>query len=152
MDKPIEHLLHGSKYKQLLENRISTIREKYDLRKVDVEVLYYLSKCGGKNTSRDIREESPLTKSHISQSVDRLQKMQLLTMVPDAEDRRCVHLSLTPQAHHIVAEINDVWSDLRQILFAGISQEELLVLNQVAAKISANIEHALHTMKKDESP
>ncbi len=144
MEKQIERLLHGSSYKQLLESRIARIREKYNLRKVDVEVLYYLSKCDGRDTSKDIKEISPLTKSHISQAVDRLKEMQLLDMTPDRTDRRCIHLSLTPRARQIVAEINDAWEDLRRIIFAGIREEDLQLFDQIAAKIRANMENALN--------
>ena len=39
MERQIDNLLHGSQFKQLMEDRISQIREQYGLRKVDVEIL-----------------------------------------------------------------------------------------------------------------
>jgi len=147
MDTQIEVLLHGTRYKQLLENRILAIREKYELRKVDIEVLYYLSRCGDKNTSTDIKAGSMLTKSHISQSVDYLQKRGLLELIPDENDRRCVHLAMTEQAHQIVKEIGEVWADLYRIIFAGVTEEEKQQLHQIAVKICANMKDALQHMQ-----
>lgn len=143
MEKQIDNLLHGSQFKQLMENRIMEIREKYGLRKVDVEVLYYLSTSGDKNTSKDIKTDTKITKGHISQSIDRLQKMELLVFIPDENDRRCVHLCLTERAGTVTSEITAIWNDLNKIIFEGVTEEEKQVLASVALKIANNIDRAL---------
>lgn len=143
MEKQVEILLHGGQYKQLMENRILEIREKYGLRKVDIEVLYYLSGCGDRNTSKDICADTKITKGHISQAVDRMHKMKLLTFVPDKDDRRCVHFALTVQADAVVQEIRDVWIELHRTIFEGVTEEEKKVLARVAVKIGKNVEKAL---------
>ena len=143
MEKQIDNLLHGSQFKQLMENRIMEIREKYGLRKVDVEVLYYLSTSGDKNTSKDIKTDTKITKGHISQSIDRLQKMELLVFIPDENDRRCVHLCLTERAGTVTREITAIWNDLNKIIFEGVTEEEKQVLASVALKIANNIDRAL---------
>jgi len=148
MDTQIERLLHGVLYKQLLESRIAALRERYDLRKVDIEVLYYLSRGGGKNTSTDIKAGSMLTKSHISQSVDRMQKMRLLELIPDENDRRCVHLALTERADEIVKEIAVAWEDLHQTVFAGVTKEEEEQLKKIAARMEENMERALRKLQE----
>lgn len=143
MEKQIENLLHGGQYKQLMENRIFEIREKYGLRKVDIEILYYLSRCGKRDTSKDICADTKITKGHISQAVDRMQKMKLLTFIPDEHDRRCVHIVLTMQADAVVQEIRSVWRELYGTIFEGVTEEEKQVLASVAAKIGKNVERAL---------
>ncbi|MDO4307531.1 MAG: MarR family winged helix-turn-helix transcriptional regulator [Eubacteriales bacterium] len=148
MEKQIDNLLHGAQFKQLIENRIAEIREKYGLRKVDIEVMYYLSRCGDRNTSKDIKSDTKITKGHISQSIDRLQKMGLLTFIPDENDRRCVHLKLTAQAESVAGDIAAVWNDLNRIVFEGVTDEEKKVLSSVAGKISRNIDRALEEQSK----
>ncbi|MCI6005911.1 MAG: MarR family winged helix-turn-helix transcriptional regulator [Blautia sp.] len=143
MERQIDNLLHGAQFKQLMEDRIAQIREQYGLRKVDVEILYYLSKCGDRNTSKDIKNDTKITKGHISQSVDRLQKMDLLTFVPDENDRRCVHLRLTRKAEQVSRDITGVWNELSSIVFEGVTEEEARVLASVASKIARNIDRAL---------
>lgn len=143
MEKQVDNLLHGSQFKQFMESRILEIREKYHLRKVDVEVLYYLSRCGDKNTSKDIKTDTKITKGHISQSIDRLQKMNLLVFIPDENDRRCVHLCLTERADDVTREITAVWNELNQIIFEGVTEEEKQILAAVARKIAENIDRAL---------
>lgn len=143
MEKQIDNLLHGVQFKQLMENRITELREKYGLRKVDIEILYYLSRCGERNTSKDIKSDTKITKGHISQSIDRMQKMKLLNFIPDENDRRCVHLQLTDQADAVVQDIEEVWNDLNRTIFEGVTEEEKIVLAAVASKIAGNIERAL---------
>ena len=143
MENQIEILLHGGQYKQLVENRICKIREKYGLRKVDIEVLHYLSKCGDKNTSKDIHAVTKLTKGHISQSVDHMQKMNLLVFIPDEKDRRSVHFVLTEDADKLVQEIRGIWGELHKIIFEGVTEEEKQTLARVAFKMEKNMEKAL---------
>ena len=144
MERQIDNLLHGSQFKKLMEDRISQIREQYGLRKVDVEILYYLSGCGERNTSKDIKNDTKITKGHISQSVDRLQKMELLTFIPDENDRRCVHLCLTQKAEQVSRDITGVWNEMSRIVFEGVTEEEVKVLASVAAKIARNIDRAMN--------
>ncbi len=148
MERQIDNLLHGVQFKQLMEYRIAEIREKYDLRKVDIEILYYLSKSSGRNTSKDIKTDTKINKGHISQSIDRLQKQGLLIFVPDEDDRRCVHLSITDQARPVVQNIETVWNELNNIIFEGITEEEKQVLSVVAGKIARNMENALKEQGK----
>ena len=143
LDQSIQILLHGLHYKKLLEHRINSIQEKYGLRKVDVEVLYYLSHCNGKDTARDIIHEMNLTKGHISQSVDRLGKMGILVQVHDHADRRYVHLTTTEQATAMMEEIQKVWDEFHHAIFEGVTEEEKKVLRQVAQKIRNNLEKEL---------
>ena len=91
MNKQVELMLRGARYKQLLENQISHVRKKYNLRKVDVEILHYLSAGVGGDTSKEIQKATKLTKGHISQSIFRMQEMGFLEFAPDERDRRCVH-------------------------------------------------------------
>ena len=143
MDRSVELLLHGFQYKKMLESIMNPIQEKYGLRKVDIEVLNYLSHCEERNTARDIIRETMLNKGHISQSVDRLQKMNMLAQIPDQEDRRYVHLAPTENAKALGEEIREAWATLHQKIFEGVTEEEIEVLKNVANKIRNNLEKEL---------
>lgn len=147
MERSVEVLLHGTQFKQLLAGRIAMLRECYGLRKIDVEILYYLHHCGGHDTSKDIRDTHMFTKGHISQSVERLQELKLLVCIPDQRDRRCVHFRLTKEADEIVQEINRMWEDMTAVIFEGVTEEEKRVLQEVAVKIACNMEQAIDKTK-----
>ena len=143
MERSVALLLHGREFKQLLENRSAVIRERYGLRKIDVEILYYLYRFGERNTSKDIRDASMFTKGHISQSVECLQRMQLLEAIPDIRDRRCIHFRLTAEADVIVRSIEKMWDDMTAAIFEGITEQEKHMLRETAAKMTHNMKRAL---------
>ncbi len=102
MDWMLEGLLQGTQFQTLYNRKIESLREEYHLRKIDIDILYFLYKSGENNTSKDICSLNLFNKGHISQSVDRMVKQQLIHTVQDEEDRRCVHLVLTEEAVGII--------------------------------------------------
>ena len=148
MEQAVETLLHGREFKQLLESKILEIREKYGLRKIDVEILYYLYRFREQDTSKDIRAAYMFTKGHISQSVEHLQQMHLLVAVPDQKDRRRGHLHLTAAAEGIVCSIEKMWEDMTAVIFEGITEQERDTLHTIAAKMTKNMEKALTATQK----
>ena len=50
MDTRMEAMLQGGPFKKLLEEQIAELRQKYDMKKAELEILYFLSKCGSHNT------------------------------------------------------------------------------------------------------
>lgn len=148
MERSIVLLLHGGEFKQLLENRSAVIRERYGLRKIDVEILYYLYRFGERNTSKDIRDTYMFTKGHISQSVERLQRMGLLEPLPDEKDRRCIHFKLTPKAEEAVCSIGKMWEEMTAAIFEGITEQEKHMLHEMAVKMTRNMKRAIIVSQK----
>lgn len=148
MEESVEILLRGGQFKQVLENRIMDIRQKYDLKKAEVEILFFLSKSGEGNTSKNIHQHLQMNKGHISQAVDALCKRKYLTALPDTEDRRYVHYEVTDGAKEIIKEMEQAWSEINKAVFEGISREERELLKDIAGKMGKNMEHMLENMKK----
>ncbi|MDY3249650.1 MAG: MarR family winged helix-turn-helix transcriptional regulator [Candidatus Choladocola sp.] len=148
MEQSEEVLLHGTQFKQLFEKRIAAVRAAYGLRRIDVEILYYLDCCGDRNTSKDIGNTHMFTKGHISQSVERLQQMKLLTATPDRRDKRCIHFQLTAEAGEIVQTIIRIREELNAVIFEGITKQERDTLREVAEKIAGNIDRAMRDSKE----
>ena len=140
MDVQIESFLHGGKFKRLQEDRIIELRRKYNMKKAELEVLYFLSRCGTHNTSTDIRYQLMMNKGHISQAVNSLCEKQLLTAEPDQNDRRYVHYKVSESAKEIIAEMTKNREKMNQQILEGISEEELNIFKEVAEKIVRNIE------------
>lgn len=143
MEKSVEVLLYGSKFRRLYEKYIFEMFGDYQLKRIDVEILYFLHCSGNNNTSRDIVRLNMFTKGHISQSVDRLVKQQLITMVQDGNDRRCTHLVLTKEADAIIQRAIMLREKLRKIIVDGLSEEEIKDFVSISQKIEENISKAL---------
>ena len=140
MDSQMESILQGGSFKKLLDEQILELRQKYDMKKAELEILYFLSRCGGHNTSTDIHYQLMMNRGHISQAVDGLCRRKLITAIPDQEDRRYVHYEVLDSAGEIVAEMTKRREEMNRKSLEGISEDELRVFYDVSAKIRKNIE------------
>lgn len=143
MDWMLEGLLQGTQFQKLYNRRIEDLRREYNLRKVDIDILYFLYKSGEHNTSKDIGDLNLFNKGHISQSIGRMEEQQLIYAVRDQSDRRCMHIMLTDKAMEVVEEITVLRKQMYNIILKGVTQEEREVLLSVSRKVNDNIREAL---------
>ncbi len=139
MDRQVESILQGGQFKKLLDEQSAELRRKYDLKKAELEILYFLSRCGEHNTSTDIHYQLMMNKGHISQAVDSLCRRNFIMAIPDKEDRRYIHYEILDSAQEIVGEMAKRREETNRKIFEGISEEELKVFAEVSAKIRNNI-------------
>lgn len=140
MDTQMEAMLQGGPFKKLLEEQIAELRQKYDMKKAELEILYFLSKCGSHNTSKDIHYQLMMNKGHISQAVDSLCKRHYIIATPDQQDRRYIHYQLSDSAQQIVEEMAKKRLEMDRRIVEGISEEDLEIFRAVSEKIRKNIE------------
>ena len=143
MEKQIETVLRGGQFKKMMTNQLAGIREKYGLKRVEIEILYFLSRCGEQNTSKDICQYLNMNKGHISQAVESLYEQGYLRATPDTEDRRYIHYTVTEKAKAFSKETSRIWEGMIQKIFEGISEEELAAFKKVAGKIEENMNRML---------
>ncbi len=147
MDWMLEGLLQGTQFQTLYNRRIEALRKKNNLRKVDIDILYFLFKSGEHNTSKDICDLNLFNKGHISQSVGRMVKQQLIYIVQDQEDRRCMHIMLTDKSLEIIEEITELRKQMYNIILKGVTEEERNILLTVSRKVNANVKDALGNLE-----
>lgn len=143
MDWMLEGLLQGTQFQKLYNRRIEDLRKEYNLRKVDIDILYFLYMSGEHNTSKDIGDLNLFNKGHISQSIGRMEDQQLIYAIRDQDDRRCMHIMLTDKAVKAVEEITVLRKQMYNIILKGVTQEEREVLRSVSRKVNDNIKQAL---------
>ncbi|MGN0203792.1 MAG: MarR family winged helix-turn-helix transcriptional regulator [Coprococcus sp.] len=140
MEDQFEMIVKGRQFKHLMENRSMQLRKKFGLKRMEMEVLYFLSISGEHNTSADICRYLNVNKGHISQTMERLGKMHFLQAVQDRNDRRYVHYLLTDNAQEVVDGIQESWEDLNQQIFEGITEDERIAYKKISDKISKNMD------------
>lgn len=143
MDEQLEVALKGGEFKRLLESFFSDIKKKYDLKKVDIEVLFFLSQCSDEDTPTDIYRRLKLNRGHVSQAIDNLCRRKYITAIPDAEDRRYTHYKVTKESRKIIEEISEARREMDEQLFKGITREELETYKKTTEKIYRNIAEML---------
>lgn len=139
MDEQVEIILRGGQFMKLLDEHLRELRQKYDMKRVELEILYFLSKCGENNTSTDIHHQLAMNRGHISQAVDSLCKKHYLVAIPDQNDRRYVHYELTDIAKETVLDISRQHEKMIKEILKGITDEEMQAFKKVAVKIWKNM-------------
>lgn len=114
------------------------LMDQFRLTRAEIDVLAFLSLHPEKNTAHDIVEYRMIAKSHVSKAVDHLLERGLLTREKDKFDRRCVHLSLTGNAEHIVSEIQIKQAEFRKKLTEGFTDDELLFFSKIISRFADN--------------
>ena len=143
MERQVEALLRGGQFKQILENYVKNLREKYGLKRTEIEVLYYLSRSGEYNTAKDVAMSLHINKGHISQTAESLSQKGYISALKDANDHRVVHYKITEESGRVAEEIDDSIDKLYKALFAGISAEDRDALRRIAAQMTRNIDQIM---------
>ncbi len=143
MENKIEVILRSSKLKKLLFSRIPDFHEKHNLKKIEVDILFFLKNSDDMDTSSDICRELRLNKGHVSQAMECLVKNDYVTAKPDSNDRRYIHYSLTNKALDAVDMLMQAWISIRDRVFEGISDKEIIQYKQISDRIERNIESVL---------
>lgn len=143
MDEQLEMALKGGEFKHLMESRFARIKSDYNLKKVDIEVLYFLANSGEENTPTDIYKKLGLNRGHVSQAIDSLCRRQLIIAVPDQNDRRYMHYMVSDAAGEIISGIAKIKQELDSQIFKGITKEEMHAYKRTTEKIFKNIQQLL---------
>ena len=139
MDTQIDIILQGGQFKKLLEEQSTELREKYNMKRAELEILYFLSKCGTHNTATDIYHQLMMNRGHISQAIDSLCRRNYLIAIPDKNDRRYIHYEISDFAKELVTEMTSRREAMNSMILKGVSEEELKVFREVSEKIRNNI-------------
>ncbi len=132
-----EHYAAGE---NLYTRIVAPLCEKYDLTYMEFTVIMFLANNPMHDTASEIVRRRRLTKSHVSISVRSLQERGLLTGGFQGQNRRTVHLKLTPAADPIVSEGRTLQEYFSNVIFAGFSTEEIKILQAYMERIDQNIE------------
>jgi DNA-binding MarR family transcriptional regulator len=139
VDEQLEIALKGGDFKRLIDMQFDEIKKKHGLKKVEIEVLFFLSKCGNENTPTDITKRLNLNRGHVSQAIDALLKKELIVAAADAQDRRCMHYTITTNAVAVIDEIANAKEKMDRQILNGITEEELELYKKISNKMIKNI-------------
>ena len=143
MDNQFELLIMGQQFKKLYEKCYERLMTEYDLKKIDIDVLYFLSHSGKYDTAKDIANLIFVSKAHVSKSIEHLHHKGLIELVSDSSDRRFVHIKISDSGIPVVEDIKSIKAKTHAILFDGISEDEKQMILRLCNHIAHNINDAL---------
>lgn len=141
----IEKNLRGGKFKRLLEKAMADVKNKTNLNRLELEVIYLLSHYDEINTLTDICRYTQMNKGHMSTTLDNLVKQGYVVCKRDENDRRYVKYELSDASEELCWEMETLWSELIAKVVDGIDENSLAVFNQVSEMISHNIDRLLES-------
>ena len=139
----IEKNLRCGKFKRLLEKAMVDVKNKTNLNRLELEVIYLLSHYEEITTLTDICRYTQMNKGHMSTTLDNLVKQGYVVCKRDDKDRRYVKYELTDASEQICQEMETLWSELIAKVVEGIDENSLAVFSCVSEQISHNIDRLL---------
>lgn len=149
MTNELELLITGRQFHKMCEKEYENIREKYELRKIELDILYFLDCSQSAKTARDIAEIRQVSKAHISSAVENLAKKHMLKTREDKTDRRRVLLELTEKGREVVGEVVLIRRRMSEVVYCGITEQEKEVIQQVAKKMVQNMREEVENTGKE---
>jgi DNA-binding MarR family transcriptional regulator len=143
MNHEFEFHLMGQPLKKFYEKYYGGLMTACSLKKIDIDILYFLSSSQGYDTAKDIANLMFVSKSHISKSIEHLYQMGYIDLVTDKADRRYTHVHISPKGQPITQEITRIKAEVDAILFQGISTEEQQAVSALCRKIAENVHDEL---------
>ena len=95
---------------------------------------------GKASTPAELARELQLDAGALTRTLDRLEAKGLCRRERSTEDRRVVHLALTPEGEAAAAPVPGVLCDVSNVLLSGFSPEEFETLMNLLRRMFANAE------------
>jgi MarR family transcriptional regulator for hemolysin len=127
-------LLAGRLWRKMARNAAS----EHGVSEAASSPLLWIARLGENVRQTALADAVGIEGASLVRLLDELQASGLITREPDASDRRANAVNLTPKGEEVVAEVNEVLTNLRLEVFADISRKDA----ETAIKVFKAIEAA----------
>lgn len=124
---------------QVVVNQVDRRLESGGLTHVQWAPLYMIQKTEGA-TLATLARELRTDPGALTRTLDRLEAKGLCRRERSTEDRRVVHLALTPEGEKATAPVPEVLCDVSNALLAGFTHEEWQTFMGLLRRVAANAE------------
>jgi DNA-binding MarR family transcriptional regulator len=134
----------------LIRNHLRAIAaEQFDISVEQFHVLRHIRK--GLTSVSDIADARQTSRSAVSQAAELLVEKGLITRRQEADDRRFVHLALTPEGEHLLNQVfqqNRTWMMEKM---ASIEPEDLTLISEGLAQLKLAFDAASEKVETNPS-
>ena len=125
--------------KSLYDHLCMDVMQAYHLTRSELDILLFLHNNPEFDSAKDIVEKRGLVKSHASMGIEKLIQKGYLKTVQDQKDKRRYHLYLLTSSQPIIEAGLKAQKRFNDILFQGISEDELKCWENILRQMSYNI-------------
>ncbi len=108
-------------------------------------VLLHVARSQEQLTQGELACSLGIENPTLARLLDALAALQLIERQIDQDDRRVKKIALTPSAFDLIERIESIASQLRQQVFAGVSEHDIQQCQAVHARMLANLEKTYET-------
>lgn len=133
--------------KKLYAISLEPVYKKYDLTKMELDILLFLANNPEYDSAKDIIERRQLAKSHVSTSIRSLIEKEYLKPTYLQNNKKTVHLILLDSSIEIIKDGQLAQKKFIETIFEDFTKTEKQILINSFAKISRN---AKKTLKEEQ--
>ena len=111
----------------------------FGVTRTELDILLFLDGNPDHDTAAEIADQRCLAKSHVSTSIQSLERNGYLTRLAGRADRRLIHLRLSEKAARVVRAGKDARDVFLGIITAGLDEEERSRLHVYIERMEENI-------------
>jgi len=100
--------------------------------------MLFMIASGKCSLAAELARDYGIDASAVTRLIDRLEKRNLLSRVRSSEDRRAVHLAVTPEGQGLAARMPEIFGGVVEKALAGFTPEEVGFLKSMLRRILAN--------------
>lgn len=139
----MQELLNGELFQRLMDNESLRLQQKYNLKKVDLQVIKYIDRGASYNTAKDLVELGIFEEEEIISSLERLRKQNLIDFVKNKNDQTSVGVQLTKAGKGLWELVQERYQRVEKVLFKGMTDEQVKTFRRLSQNILDNIEAEL---------
>lgn len=119
------------------------VAEKHGLGYMEFVTLIFLANNKEYNKASDIVTLLGIAKSHVSSTLDQLEKKNLIERVKDESDKRSSIIRIKENAKEIINDGRKAQEEYWKMVVKDIDEEELRKLNETLMKIEKNVKEKI---------
>ena len=132
-----------SLFKKIYDQSLEPVCKKYQLTRMELDILLFLANNPGYDTAKDIIERRRLTKSHVSMSLKDLERRDLGQKEYYPGNQKTAHLKLSSASVQMVAEGQQAQKKFFQTVFRDFNPEDLSRMEGYFERMRKNMQNAL---------
>lgn len=132
-----------SLFKKIYDQSLEPVCKKYQLTRMELDILLFLANNPGYDTAKDIIERRRLTKSHVSMSLKDLEKRDLVQKEYYPGNQKTAHLKLSSASIQMVAEGQQAQKKFFQTVFRDFNPEDVSRMEDYFERMRKNMQNAL---------
>ena len=132
-----------SLFKKIYDQSLEPVCKKYQLTRMELDILLFLANNPGYDTAKDIIERRRLTKSHVSMSLKDLERRDLVQKKYYQGNQKTAHLKLSSASIQMVAEGQQAQKKFFQTVFRDFNPEDVSRMEDYFERMRKNMQNAL---------